>query len=97
MKKHTYDFERELEGLTFRAPSRRKRSKYDVFDENDTYITSFGSSIHSQFFDRIGYYSHLDHKDTDRMRNYHLRFKTHSNPPKPRSPLYFSTYYLWAW
>ena len=40
--KHQYEFENEVEGFTFKAPSRRKGKKYDAFDEEGKYLASFG-------------------------------------------------------
>jgi len=93
MKHHQYKFEKEIEGFTFKAPSRRKGKKYDVFSESNKYLASFGSNVHQQFFDRIGFYSHLDHRDSDRMTRY---FKRHGLVATPRTPKWFSHFYLWA-
>ena len=43
-------------------PSTRKNKKYDVY-KNDKYLVSFGSSLNKQYFDKIGYYSNLNHLD----------------------------------
>lgn len=93
-KNHTYEYVNELEGFIFKAPSRRKGKKYDVFDGNtEKYIASFGSKNHQQFFDRIGYYSNKDHKDINRLSSY---YKRHGLEFTPRSPKFFSHFYLWA-
>lgn len=87
-----YKFKRKLNGFIFKAPSRRQNKKYDVFDENDKYITSFGDRRYEQFKDRIGYYKHKDHNDMRRKAFYYDR---HGYASKPLSPKYFSHNFLW--
>lgn len=72
--------------------STRKNKKYDVFDKNGKYITSFGDSRYQQYKDKIGLYSHLDHKDPKRRKLYYQR---HGKKAKPLSAKYFSHKYLW--
>ena len=43
-------------------PSTRKNKKYDVY-KNDKYLISFGSSLNKHYFDKIGFYSNLNHLD----------------------------------
>jgi hypothetical protein len=92
-KPHSYTFSKEVEGFTFRAPSKRKSKKYDAFDENGQYITSFGDKRYQHFFDRIGFYSHLNHLDVDRLDRY---YKRHGVDFELRSPKFFSHAYLWS-
>lgn len=83
-----------LDGFIF-TPSKNKKKKYDVYDKNNyNYITSFGSREHEQYYDKIGFYSHLNHNDKKRRVNYHKRFQTGLDV-KPNSALYFATKYLW--
>ena len=67
-------------GFTFKAPSKKKFKKYDVYLD-DKYITSFGQlkndnrTPFSQFFDRIGYYSDYNNLDKVKRLNYQKRHK----------------------
>lgn len=75
-------------------PSFKKNKKYDVYNNNGLYITSFGSKYHEHYKDKIGHYTHLNHYDTKRRTNYHKRFQTGLDV-KPLSSTYFSSKYLW--
>jgi hypothetical protein len=89
-------FERKLNGYVFKAPSQhRKFKKYDVYDSNDKYITSFGDIRYEQFHDKIGHYKDKDHNDPTRRDNYRSRHK-HDILDKNRPTAgYFSWTYLW--
>ena len=77
----------------FVAPSRRPMKKYDVYRAKDSkYITSFGSSIHQQYKDKIGYYKKNNHLDKQRRKNYYNRFGKRA---KFESAKFFSHKYLW--
>ena len=71
--------------------STRKNKKYDVY-KNDKYLVSFGSSLNQQYFDKIGYYSNLNHLDKKKRDNYYKRF---GKDAKFESAKYFSHKYLW--
>lgn len=79
------------DGYSFTAPSRRKHKKYDVY-KKDKYITSFGDNRYQHFFDRIGYYTNLNHNDKERKRLYYAR---HGLSTGIETPKYFSHKYLW--
>lgn len=82
-------------GIYYFRKSTRKNKKYDVFKKVDgelKKITSFGSSIHQQFKDKIGLYKHLDHGDKKRKDAYYSR---HGKDAKFESAKYFSHKYLW--
>lgn len=81
-----------LDGYRFEK-SKNKTKKYDVY-KNDKFITSFGSSIHEHYFDRIGLWSHKNHNDKERRRLYRLRHKN-DNLNDKNSAGYFAYYYLW--
>ena len=72
-------------------PSTRKNKKYDVY-KNDKYLISFGSSLNKHYFDKIGYYSNLNHLDKKRRDNYYKRF---GKDATFESAKYFSHKYLW--
>jgi hypothetical protein len=76
--------------------STRVNKKYDVF-ESDAYILSFGDSSREHYEDLIGEFSHLDHKDKDRLNNFYSRFKTlyNKNRNNPYSPIFYSARFLW--
>jgi hypothetical protein len=86
-------FKKVLDGFTFIAPSKRMYKKYDVYDENDFYITSFGDNRYQQYRDLIGYYANKDHNDEFRRMRYRLRHK--NDKLNEFSAGYFSYYYLW--
>ena len=71
--------------------SKRKDKKYDAF-KNGKYLVSFGSKNHGHYFDKIGFYSNLNHNDKKRRENYYKRF---GQKAKPDTAKYFSHHYLW--
>lgn len=86
-------FEKKLDGFTFKAPSKRKFKKYDVY-KDDKYITSFGDTRYDHYYDKIGYYKNKNHNDEKRRRLYRLRHKN-DNLNDKNSSGYFSWFYLW--
>jgi len=85
-------------GFTFKAPSKKKNKKYDVFYD-DTYITSFGQlkldgTPYSQFRDRISYYSDYDNNDEKKRANYRKRHKN-DKIDDISSAGFWSWYMLW--
>jgi hypothetical protein len=87
-------FTKKLDNFIFKAPSKRQYKKYDVYDLNNNYITSFGDNRYEQFKDRIGFYSNKDHNDNKRRNLYRLRHSK-DNLTNTKSAGYFSFYYLW--
>jgi hypothetical protein len=80
-------------GYKFVAPSKRENKKYDVYDKDDKYLASFGHKNYQQFYDKIGAYAHLNHKDNQRRKNYRSRHaKDLDNYPHAG---YFSGRFLW--
>lgn len=81
--------------------SKRKNKKYDVYNENGEYITSFGDKRFQHFKDKIGMYSHLNHNDEKRRKAYRKRhagvkLKDGSRAiDKKLSPAWFSYKLLW--
>tara|TARA_Y100000780_G_C13682193_1_gene416437 strand:- start:1275 stop:1526 length:252 start_codon:yes stop_codon:yes gene_type:complete len=75
--------------------STRKNKKYDVYEiikGEEKYLTSFGDSRYSHYFDKIGEYEHLNHLDKKRRDNYYKRHKTNYNK---YSSDWFSKKLLW--
>jgi hypothetical protein len=72
-------------------PSTRKNKKYDVF-EDDKYLLSFGDKRYQQYYDKIGFYSHLNHLDNERKKRYYAR---HGKTNNKKSAKYWSNKYLW--
>jgi hypothetical protein len=87
-------FTKKLDNFIFKAPSKRQYKKYDVYDLNNNYITSFGDNRYEQFKDRIGFYSNKDHNDNKRRNLYRLRHSK-DNLTNKKSAGYFSFNYLW--
>jgi hypothetical protein len=52
----------------------------------------FGSTKHQHYFDKLGYYSYLNHLDKKRKINYYKRHKINYKFP---SSDWFSKKYLW--
>lgn len=74
--------------------SNNPAKKYDVFREEDhKFITSFGATGYSHYFDKIGLLpKSLNHKDEERKRRYYLR---HGKSANFESAKYFSHRFLW--
>jgi len=65
-------------GLIFVAPASNKLKKYDVYDKNYKYITSFGAIRpngipYEQYYDKLGYYKDYNHNDKQRRDRYRKR------------------------
>lgn len=71
--------------------STRKNKKYDVY-KNNKYLLSFGDSRYSQYFDKLGHYSYLDHNDEKRRMLYYSRFGIEAEEDTAK---YFSHKFLW--
>ena len=71
--------------------STRKNKKYDVFYKGK-YLVSFGDNRYQHYEDKIGAYSHLDHKDDLRRYRYYKRFGSDAEEGTAK---YFSHRYLW--
>lgn len=84
-------FTKNLDGYTFVAPSKRKNKKYDVY-KRGKYITSFGDNRYKHYFDKIGFYSKLNHNDEKRKELY---YKRHGTKADFESAKYFSHRFLW--
>lgn len=86
-----YKFHKQLDGVNFYAPSTNKNKKYDAYVNNKKY--SFGDRRYDQFYDKIGFYSDLNHYDKKRRDNYISRHK--NDKLNEYSNGYFSMFYLW--
>jgi len=88
-------FERKLDGYVFKAPSRRNFKKYDVYDSDGKYITSFGDNRYEQYHDKIGYYRDKGHGDLQRRENYRTRHKHDILDRNKPTAGYMSMRFLW--
>lgn len=78
--------------IIVKAPSSEKYKKYDVF-QNNKKLFSFGDNRYEQYFDKIGYYSNLNHNDRKRRELYQKR---HNNDKlNELTPGHMSYFYLW--
>ena len=75
--------------------SKKKDKKYDVYDKNDKFITSFGSKNMEHYKDLLGYYSFLNHYDEKRRDAFKKRFNKLINTNNKMSGIYWSNKYLW--
>jgi len=85
-----YKFKKKIKDLTFCAPAKNGKSKYDVYDKNGQFVVSFGSRGYEHYNDKLGYYSKYNHNDKERRRLFHAR---HQNNVGLAGQL--SKYYLW--
>ena len=74
-----------------------KNKKYSAYLKNKKTgkikKINFGDIRYEHYYDKLGLYSHLNHLDKKRRRNY---IKRHSvNSFKPYSANYFSKFFLW--
>ena len=78
--------------------SKVKNKKYTaIIRDRETlreYRVHFGDKRYEHYFDKIGMYSHLNHLDKKRRRNFRHRHKRNYDP-NTYSPAYFSWRYLW--
>lgn len=76
------------------APSKTQYKKYDVRDrETNKKLFSFGDNRYQHYFDKLGYYSNLNHNDKKRRDAYRARHK--NDKLNELSAGYFSWHYLW--
>jgi|LakMenE01Jun11ns_1017448.scaffolds.fasta_scaffold9945944_2 hypothetical protein len=93
MKEYTYK-KSPKEKFIIRAPSTRANKKYDVYTEGGKYVVSFGDNRYEHYFDKFGYYSHLNHGDSQRRKRYQSRHKK-DYITDPRYAGYWSWNFLW--
>ncbi len=74
--------------------SKAKNKKYSVYVMKDgkKKLIHFGDSRYSQYKDKLGEYSNLDHNDKKRRDLY---YKRHGKATSKDSAKYFSHKYLW--
>jgi hypothetical protein len=77
--------------------STKKNKKYDVFDDNNNFIVSFGDIRFNHYHDLLGYYKKLNHNDEKRLNAFRNRFKNlyNKNKNNPSSALLWSWNLLW--
>jgi hypothetical protein len=80
--------------------SERKNKKFKVLTKSG--VIHFGDTRYEQFKDKLGVYSHLDHNDKKRQKNYCKRAKGIKNKKgeltykdKDNSANYWSYHFLW--
>jgi hypothetical protein len=95
------DYIKVLAGIIFfvNQKSQSKNKKYGAIIPNGQ-IKYFGSLNYDHYYDKIGYYSNLNHLDEKRRKNYisrHMGVKSNgiSAPLIEYSPSWFSLNYLW--
>ena len=75
--------------------SKAKNKKYSVYvksDKGNPKLIHFGDSRYGQFKDKLGHYSHLDHNDAQRKKNYYSRHGPEQNKNTAR---FWSHKILW--
>jgi len=95
----TYYSKKDFEFLKFvKSKARHKKYVAILQNKNEGYLVriNFGDTRYQQYKDNTGLnlYSHLDHKDINRRRLYHLRHRKNVKTGY-YSPSYFSNKYLW--
>jgi hypothetical protein len=69
------------EGVRYKvvAPPKRESNehkKYEVYDaKTGDYITAFGSKPHTHYFDKFGYYKHLNTLDKQQRKRFRDRHR----------------------
>lgn len=79
----------QFSGFDIYLSDRPEKKYYTIVGNKKVY---FGSSRHQHFYDRIGYYTSLNHNDVIRRRRYYERHKI--NYPRG-SPDWLSKTFLW--
>tara|TARA_R110002012_G_scaffold309269_1_gene516173 strand:+ start:113 stop:370 length:258 start_codon:yes stop_codon:yes gene_type:complete len=76
----------------FKSTAKNKKYSVYVMKNGKKKLIHFGDSRYGQFKDKLGEYSHLDHGDPKRKKNYYARHKktTDKNTAK-----YWSHLVLW--
>ncbi len=75
--------------------SKAKNKKYSVYVKGPTgkpRLIHFGDNRYEHFKDKIGEWSHLDHGDPQRKKNYYSR---HGKATSKDTPKYWSHKILW--
>lgn len=72
--------------------SNRKEKKYMVLTKKG--VIHFGARGYGQFKDKLGHYSHLDHKDPKRKKSYYDRHGD-KNTKNKESAKYWAHKILW--
>ena len=72
--------------------SDRKNKKYAAKEKNKNKYIHFGDKRYQHYYDKFGFYKHLDHKDSKRKEAYYLRHKKNYGKG---SADYFSKKILW--
>jgi hypothetical protein len=77
--------------------SKRKNKKYDVFNENNKFVVSFGDTRYEQFHDKLGAFKNLNHSDEKRLKLFKKRFQKlyNDNKNNPYSSILYSWNLLW--
>lgn len=80
------------------SPSWRLKYKYCVkfFNEftNKIEIVHFGERNSQHYFDKIGFYSHLDHLDKNKLAQFHKQYKTENLARY--STRWWNSMFLWS-
>lgn len=75
---------------------KNKKYRVEIFYKNGNKETKhFGHSKYQHFQDKIGLYSHLNHYDKTRRKNYKARHTVQAFHKQLYSPAWFSLKYLW--
>lgn len=88
-----------IKGIEFRK-STRIGKKYMARTKNGKWV-HFGALGYQHYKDKIGFYSNLNHLDSQRRKNYRTRHKSIKNSKGvpfykiPGTAAYYSYYYLW--
>ncbi len=76
----------------FKSSAKFKKYSVYVMKDGKKKLIHFGDSRYSQYHDKLGHYSHLDHNDKKRRDLY---YKRHGPCTDRSSAKYYSHKYLW--
>lgn len=90
--------------VIYKSPKRGKKYRAEFRDPKTKRMrkVDFGATKYEHYYDRIGLFSHKDHCDLERRRNYrqrHMGIKKKNGrvaAKTPGTPAYFSMKYLWG-
>lgn len=88
-----------INGIKFEKSNRLHKKYKATFKDGS--VIHFGDKRYQHYYDKIGFYSKLNHKDPERRRRYRARHSGIDNKDgsksisHKKSAAYLSYYYLW--
>lgn len=80
---------KKFNGFDIYVSDKPNKKYYAIVGNKKIY---FGSAFHEHYYDKLGYYKHLNHNDEKRRENYYKRFGEDADIGTAK---YFSHNILW--